>query len=180
LAQTAHVLAIAESRGWIQRTADDDRQSLINDATMGAVGRFDELMRTRAFHAIADFEASLERRLTETVVTRTVELLRSQRRLLREVAQNEAAAVAEGLVPEFGPPLVHSADRTLVAKLATRIVERLGELGAVEASPDLLALRRSASAEALAAIKELLDRPRETFDTRLLAAIEADRAAAWD
>jgi Cu(I)/Ag(I) efflux system membrane protein CusA/SilA len=180
LSQTRRVLSNLESRGWIAPAGEENRQSLVNDATMYAVGTFDEVMRTRAVQAIADFEIVVERRLVELAVNWTIEHLGREHQLLRDVTAAEVAAITERLLPQVGRPLALAPDRVMASKIASNVVEELVERDAVEAKSDLLAISRSAPAEALATLNELLGRPRATFATRLLAALEAERAKAWD
>ena len=74
--QTRAVLAKLEEQGYVQAAAADDRDDLINDAAMSAIGRFDETMRALAVQRYADFESDLGPALTRFAVAETVRRIR--------------------------------------------------------------------------------------------------------
>ncbi|MCI0333459.1 MAG: efflux RND transporter permease subunit [Planctomycetes bacterium] len=179
LKQTSKVLAAMETRGWIKGLSDDERSTIINDATMHAIGHFDELMRARALQAITAFETSLQERLTRFAVVEIVEMLKAEGHVLRPIREGEIDASTKPLVPQFGAALAHAPDLVTSTKLAQSVAAQLSELGIVESKPDLLILSRTSLGEVVANVRELLGRKRETFFSRLLDSIRAEFASAW-
>ncbi len=179
LAQTRHVLIAMEKRGWVKLASDDERSSLVNDATMYAVEDFEETMRTRSLQAIAAFEGILEKRLVRFAVSETVEMLQAENHLLRPVTTAEIDGITKELSPEHGAALAHAPDLVTTTKIAQRIVELLAEMGAVKANPDLLIISRSSLDEAVGNLKELLGQKRETFFSLLLGKLNEEFARAW-
>jgi Cu(I)/Ag(I) efflux system membrane protein CusA/SilA len=54
--QTSAVLAAMEQRGWVHRRNVDKRNTLVNDATMAALARFDATMRELALAGFAEID----------------------------------------------------------------------------------------------------------------------------
>ncbi len=179
LAQTGKVIKTMESRGWLKLTNDEERLSLTNDATMHAVGKFDDTMRARSLQAIVAFEESLAKRLVRFAVAETVEMLQAEGGLQRPVASAELDEITDVLLPSHGSALTHSPDLVTSTQIAQRTAELLAKAGVVNARPDLLILSQSPWDEALGNVRTLLGQERDTFFTRLLERINADYSAAW-
>ena len=103
--QTRAVLAKLEEKGYVPPAAADDRDALVNDAAMSAVGRFDETMRSLAVQRIRDFENDLGPTLTRFAVAETVRRFREAGDLQWPQGTDEAAeidALAKDLTPTNG------------------------------------------------------------------------------
>lgn len=179
LAQTRFVLSAMEERGWVKLSTDDERASLVNDATMHAVGEFDETMRSHALRAIEAFEEKLAKRLVRFAVSKTIEMLEVEGNLLRPVTAEEIDSIIEKLTPQYGRALAHAPDLVTTTKLVQRAAELLVEADAVESRPDVLILSRSPVEEAFGNLKELLGRKRETFFSVVLDKLNEEFASAW-
>src|SRR5207249_4325826 len=64
LRQMRSMLAELESRGYVLRAEPDDREALLNDATMNALSQFDDTLRTLAAQRYREFEQELGTILT--------------------------------------------------------------------------------------------------------------------
>ena len=180
LEQTGIVLESMISRGWIKEPADPQvRETLINDASMFAVEEFDQVLRQSALQEVLNFEYELAPLLTREIVQETVRMLEKSGRLERPVTDQEILTIAEPLAPKFGPPLVASADVALVMKIAEATAKGLMEIGAAENRSDLLAWQPGPIEQWYREVAETLGADRETFFTRLLEALEQERARLW-
>jgi Cu/Ag efflux pump CusA len=132
--QTTRVLAALEELGYIQRAARaDDRDALINDATMGALTRFDETMRALALQRYREFEQQLGPQLTRFAVTETARRFRAAGVLAWPAGADEAAAIEQlvvDLTARYGPWLARNPALEDVAGLTAAVAHRLSELKA--------------------------------------------------
>lgn len=178
LEQTSVVLAEMQRRGWIQ-VADDERNGLVNDATMHAVGKFDESIRSHALTKFHAFERGLARQLTRAAVKRTVALLDQADRLIRPVTDKEIDAVTDELTARYGAALAAGPDLVTATQVAQRTGEFLAERKAAEERADLLLLSRSTLDDVFANARELLGGKRDTFFTQVLDDLEQQYHDAW-
>lgn len=180
LAQSQIVLEAMIARGWIEEPKDSkERETLLNDASMFAVEKFDETLRQSALEEVLNFEYELAPLLTRQVVKETVRLLNESQRLTRTVTEDEILAIAEPLAPKFGPALVESADITLVTQIAQQAAKKLIEIEAAESRSDLLTWRPEPIEQWYREALETLGADRETFFTKLLKAVEEERTRLW-
>ncbi|MGC1272234.1 MAG: efflux RND transporter permease subunit [Planctomycetaceae bacterium] len=178
LAQSTTVLAMFVGKGWIEAD-DEQRNGLLNDATMFAVEEFDETLRTAARTEMLAFESRLAPALTHAAVKETIRLLDESGKLARRPNDEETLAIAEGLAPEFGAALVESPGVATVTELAERISRELAAIGAVEPSTDLLVWRPGPLRQAWREAVETLGGDRTTFSTLLLDAVEEEHDERW-
>lgn len=178
LAQTGLVLAAMERQGWI-KIADDERSGLVNDATMHAVGKFDETTRSHALRQFQSFKHDLARRLTRIAVQWTVDLLNQPDRLTRPLTSADVDALTNELAPRYGAALAAGPDIVTVTQLAQGVGQLLAEKKAVEPRADLLVLPRTAVGDLVAHAQELLGGKRATFFTQVLKHVKQAYRDAW-
>jgi Cu(I)/Ag(I) efflux system membrane protein CusA/SilA len=179
LEQTAVVLAEMERRGWIEVPGEQERTGLVNDATMHAVGKFDEIMRSHTLQQIAAFRRDLGVQLTRTAVSYIVENLKDADRLSQDPPQDVIDAMVEGLAAEQGDRLASGPDPVTTTQLAQQIVERLVDHKLIDQQADLLVLRRNAIGELVANAQELLGQKRATYFTQFHDRLQSEYEEAW-
>jgi Cu(I)/Ag(I) efflux system membrane protein CusA/SilA len=178
LSQTGMVLDELERAGRI-KVKPEERAGLINDATMHAVGKFDEIMRAHALRQLQTFKRDLGQKLVLATVEKTVELLRDEDQLAKPISDDHMRDIADELTLRFGSILATGPDLVTVTHAVQRIAEQLTKLGAVEERADLFVLSRSAASELYANLQELLGKKRETFFTVLLGQVQQAYHEAW-
>ncbi|MCC6491719.1 MAG: efflux RND transporter permease subunit, partial [Pirellulales bacterium] len=178
LAQSAAVLAAMERAAWVQVPADA-RPGLINDATMHALGKFDEHMRLTAIDRYRQFQKDLGPALSRAALERTIAQLKSTGRLQRELSADEVDGLVGELSPHYGELLSTGPDLVTTTKLVQEAAARLVERNAAPAGVDLLVLRRSALSEFAADLQEFLGGRRATFVTQVLDHLERTYDHAW-
>lgn len=178
LAQTGMVLSELERVGWIV-VKPGERAGLINDATMYAVGKFDQIMRAHALRQLQTFQGDLGHQLAIATVAKTVELLREEGSVTEPVSEEDVHKIAEDLAAHYGDMLAEGPDLVTVTHAVQAVAEHLTRLRAVEERADLLILTRSAASELYANFQELLGKKRETFFTVILAQVQQAYHEAW-
>ncbi len=132
--QTRLVLAALEDRGFVLRASKaDDRDAVINDATMSALTQFDEMMRTLALQRYREFEQELHPELTRFVVQETIRRFRAADLLRWPAGVNEDAEtdrLVADLNREFGPWLARNPVLEDLTKMTQAVARRLYELKA--------------------------------------------------
>jgi Cu/Ag efflux pump CusA len=148
--QTRVILAALEERGYVQPAPHaDDRDSLVNNATMSALGQFDETMRALALQRYREFERELGRVLTRFVVAETVHRFREAGHLALPSGPEEEAEIEKltlELVPGYGSWLAKNPVLEDVTKITQAVAERLAARKAFKSwfeltEPSLNALR---------------------------------------
>ncbi len=178
--QTLAALTAMQQRGWVKPPESDDlRHELLNDSTMFAVARFDEMMRDTALRDFRTFEHELAPQLTEFAVRRTVQMLDRGGKLAREVTDDEIREIAQQLAPHLGSQLVEYPDAATVTKLAQQTAEHLTKLKAAEQRPDLLVLQPNAVEQVVRSVTEVIGIERPTLFSLLLSNIERERSDRW-
>src|SRR5262249_25116672 len=130
--QTRRMLAALEESGYVQPAPNaDDRDSLLNDATMGALSQFDETMRALALQRYREFEQELGPVLTRFVVVETIGGLRAAGDLKWTAGESEEAQVhplVQQLAPAYGWWLAKNPTLEDVTKLTQAVAQRLADL----------------------------------------------------
>ena len=178
LAQTDIVLGQMEQEGFI-KVKPDSREGLVNDATMYAVGKFDEIMRAHALRQLQSFERELASQLTAATVEKTVELLKNEGRLLKPLSNDDMQAMNGELVAKYGKLLVGRPDLVAVTRLTQGVADLLAQRQVVKPGADLLLLSRSTPAELFANLQELLGKKRGTFFSQVLDHVHETYDGAW-
>jgi copper/silver efflux system protein len=186
LRQGRVILGVLEQRGYLQPAANaDDRDALINDAAMSALGQFDETMRALALQRYREFEAELSPALTRFVVADTVRRFRDAGQLAWPEGVSEEAEVEtliRELTPQFGLWLAKNPSLEDVTKITQRVADRLAQRQAFAAGvepADALALAEGPLEAALRQTAEVAGLRRKTFTGEVLQAVGRRRTDLW-
>jgi Cu(I)/Ag(I) efflux system membrane protein CusA/SilA len=170
------------------READWD--DLINIATMKALERFDETMRTLALLRYREIERDLSPVLTRFAVRETVRRFREAGDLEwppRVNAEAEVNRLVKTLTPEHGPWLANNPAQEEVARLCQEVARRLHAVRS-PTNPNLRALADPSEALAFQEgllrgvvndVSELLGAAPTTFAGEVLRAVEKERLRFW-
>src|SRR5262249_3385736 len=145
--QTRAVLATLEERDFLVRIPaqhEDDRDSLVADATQKALERFDEVMRELALRRYHEFERELSPRLPRFAVEEIVRRIQGAGDLHWPEGV-EADREVEGLVrrlgPDYGPWLAKGPALEDVTRISRAVAGRLKEVRALDDPADGLNLK---------------------------------------
>jgi Cu(I)/Ag(I) efflux system membrane protein CusA/SilA len=181
--QVRRILGVLEERGYVRRADADERDPLINDATMRALSQFDETMRELALERYREFERELSPVLTRFAVENTLHRFRKAKLLRWPDGVDEAAEtdrLIEELTPQFGFWMSKNLALEDVAKVTQAVAMRLHERGALTEQPaTALEVRESILQQALDAVAESLGVERKTFAGEVLKALENRRRELW-
>ncbi len=169
--QTRAILAVLEQRGYVRRVDtqhEDDRDSLIADATQKAVERFDEIMRELALRRYGEFEQDLGPLLTRFAVEE----------VLRRMSVGQAFQ-PDDLTAEYGPALAKNPALEDVVRLSQDVARRLQEAGAIQDAVAGLALQQGFWLDLWTQTAEALGAERRTFAGEVLRAVKDHRMALW-
>jgi Cu/Ag efflux pump CusA len=124
---TGKMLVMLEEQGYVIRAPhEDDRESLVNDATQKALERFDETLRELALLRYVEFERELGPILTRFVVTQSIERIEKAGNIRWPEGTNKTEVIYEltdKYTPEYGV--------WLAKNLALEDIARLTEFVAV-------------------------------------------------
>jgi Cu(I)/Ag(I) efflux system membrane protein CusA/SilA len=182
--QTRIILAALEERGYVQPAPHaDDRDALINDAAMNALGQFDETLRALALQRYREFERELGPVLTRFVVVETVRRFREAGDLEWPQGVREEAEVDKlvgELTAKYGSWLAKNPVLEDVVKITQTVAQRLNDAAALKAEPaDALALKERPLQTALGQAAEFLGAQRKTFAADVLQAVSKRRMDLW-
>jgi Cu(I)/Ag(I) efflux system membrane protein CusA/SilA len=182
--QVRAVLAALEQRGHVAVAADpDERDGLVNDATMGALARFDETMRELALQRYREFERGLGAVLTRFVVAETVRRFHAAGDLHWPAgtdAEAETAELASGLMPHYGKWLAEGPALADVDRLTQKVAEHLSDIGALAVEPSAaLAPKETGLSAAWSQVTGALGGERKTFAGEVHRATTSHRLALW-
>jgi Cu/Ag efflux pump CusA len=125
------VLDALERQGYVEANGDaDGRDSLVNDATMNAVTRFDETMRDLALLRYREFEKELEPLLVRFVIAETLRRFHAAGDLRWPAGvseQDEVAALAATFAPRFGHALSKSPALEDVTEMTSEVAAHVAE-----------------------------------------------------
>jgi Cu/Ag efflux pump CusA len=181
--QTRAVLRALEEHGFVQRTShDDDRDSLVAEATQKALERFDEIMRELALERYHAFEAELGLALTRFALAVMVQRFRDAGDLhwpagIDEEKQTEQ--LAQRLAPSYGPWLSKNPALEDVTRFTKDVAHRLKEIGALTDPAGALSLKESGSRKLLHRTAELLGAERKTLAREVFDAVTEERLRLW-
>jgi Cu(I)/Ag(I) efflux system membrane protein CusA/SilA len=181
--QTRAALALLEARGHVLRVEaghEDDRDSLITEATQKALERFDEVMRELALHRYREFEGELSPALTRFAIDEVIRRIdRAGRLHWPDGADGEAAALAARLTPEHGPWLAKAPAIEEIDRLSQEVARRLREVGAVDDAAGCLTLKEGLLPGLLSGASEALGGEPKTFQGEVLRAVADRRLDLW-
>jgi Cu(I)/Ag(I) efflux system membrane protein CusA/SilA len=181
--QTRLMLGFLEQRGYVQEAAADERDALINDAAMGALTKFDEVMRDLALQRYREFERELMSVMTRFVIEDTVRRLRAADLLHWPAGVSEQAEIdqlVDDLTPMYGVWLSRTPALEDVTKVTQAVARRLSDRLALTVAPaNALELREAAPLRVFDAFAESLGAERNTFAGEVLKAMEKRRRELW-
>src|SRR5262249_4390610 len=174
--RTRSILGVLEQRGYVQESAADERDALINDAAMGALTKFDEVMRDLALQRYREFERELMPVMTRFVVEDTVRRFH-EADLLRWPAgvdeQAEIDQLVDDLAAMYGAWLSRTPALEDVTKLTLAVAQRLSDRQALTVAPaTALELRAVPPLRVFDALAESLGAERKPFAGEVLKAME--------
>jgi Cu(I)/Ag(I) efflux system membrane protein CusA/SilA len=181
--QTRLMLAALEQRGYVQEAAADERDALINDATMGALTKFDEVMRDLALQRYREFERELMPVMTRFVVEDTLRRFRTADLLHWPAGVSEQAEIdqlVDDLTTRYGSWLSRTPALEDVNKVTQAVTQRLSDRQALTVVPaTALELREAAPLRVFDAFAESLGAERKTFAGEVLKAMEKRQHELW-
>ena len=129
--QTRAVLGVLEEQGYVQRAKyEDDRDSVINDATQKALARFDETLRELALLRYREFENELGPILTRFVVEETLRRF-EQAGDLPDVPKDKQKKLidefATELTPSYGNWLAKHPAQEDITRLTQHVAKELAK-----------------------------------------------------
>ena len=127
--QTRDVLRVLEEHGFVVRAQnEEDRDSLINDATQKALERFDETMRELSLLRYREVEKELGPVLTKFVVSEAIRRFKNAGDLHWPKGVDEKSQIdelAKQFEPEFGPWLAKEPSLEDVTKICKDLAKSL-------------------------------------------------------
>jgi copper/silver efflux system protein len=181
--QTRHVLERLEADGFVlQASHEEDRNSLVVDASQKALERFDESMRELALVKYTDFDQDLQPQLTRFAVEEIVRQMRESGDLKWPVdkdPQQEIKTLAETLTPKYGAWLAENPSLEDVTQLTQDVARHFAEMGAVSDVVSALELKQSSLSSLSSGLIEFLGGKRRTLASDLLTSISSERDKLW-
>jgi Cu(I)/Ag(I) efflux system membrane protein CusA/SilA len=181
--QTRTVLRTLEERGYVQRAPhEDDRDSLIADATQKAIERFDETMRDLALRRYREFEEELGPVLTRYTVSEVIHRFRQAGDLHWPQGVGEEKQIDDlvrEFTPGFGPWLAKNPALEDVNRLSREAALRLKERGALDDAVGALAIKEAFLPNLVTQVREGLGGEPKTFAGEVLQAVTGHRTALW-
>ena len=188
--QAEVVLALLETRGFLQRaTPDDERASLLNDTTQHALERFDEALRELSLRRYREFEQDLGPVLVRYVVDETIAKLhragdlrdqpdRASDRFSSDQSEPDASAFRL-MEQRFGRWLARNPSLEDVQELTQAIARELQSRGAITDVAEALQIKESLPATIWHQSLEALGTEHRTFAGEMLKAVIAQRNKLW-
>jgi Cu(I)/Ag(I) efflux system membrane protein CusA/SilA len=181
--QTRAILRAFEEQGFVLRAPhDDDRDSLVVEATQKAVERFDEIMRELALRRYRAFEDQLGPLLTRFAVRETVRRFRQAGDLHWPTGLDEEKhldELAERLTKKYGPWLAKSPALEDVNHLGRDVADDLKGVGALDDPASALSLKESNIKHLFHQTTEFLGMERKTFAGEVEQTVKAERMSRW-
>lgn len=181
--QTHRVLDLLEERGFIVRAPhDEDRESLVIDASQKALVRFDETMRELALRKYSDTQRDLGPALTRFAVDEAIRRMQAAGDLTWSSGAGEQAEVdriTEKLIPKYAHWLAEAPSLEDVTQLTHDVASALAERGAIPDALAALELKPSPVEATTTAIDEFFTGKTKSFASELLAAVERQRTQFW-
>jgi Cu/Ag efflux pump CusA len=173
---------------------EDDRDGLINDVTMNALGQFDDAMRALALQRYREFEEELGPVLTRFTLAEAISRFRSAGTLYWPAGASEDATLdvlVRNLASDYGRWLSRNPALEDVTALCQEVARHLATLGALkERAPDTgnwkdvdaasaLALRKPGIQRILGEAAEVLGAKPSSFGDEVLHAVSTQRMRLW-
>jgi Cu(I)/Ag(I) efflux system membrane protein CusA/SilA len=193
--QVRRMVAVLEERGYLQQAEGKDRDSLINDAAMNALGRFDDTLRALALRRYLEFEKELGPVLTRLVLEESVRRFQAAGILHWPEGASEKTEIdrlVKDLAPDYGRWLSKTPALEDVTRLCQEAARHLAALRALkERDPTTGELKDLAAANALAVRQPLVQDlvsglaaafggERPTFAGQVHQTLTARRQVLWN
>jgi copper/silver efflux system protein len=174
------ILASLQARGVVKRQIDGDaRGTLVNEASMMAAERMDEILREHARDAETTFIPVVGRQIVEGGVERVIELADAHDALAGSRDAKVIQTIEAGLAANLGIDLALEPDGVLARRLLEAARDSLVARGVVRGGADIFRPTRSAFAGIVEPVRTILGRSQESVENAALAMIEKTRERAW-
>jgi Cu(I)/Ag(I) efflux system membrane protein CusA/SilA len=181
--QARAVLRVLEERGFVVRAPyDDDRDSLVVEATQKAVERFDEIMRELALRRYQAFEDELGPLLTRFAVHEAVRRFRQAGDLHWPTGVDEEKhldGLTDRLAKRYGAWLARSPALEDVSHLGRDVAGDLKRIRALDDPARALSLHGSRIQQLYYQTADFLGMELKTFAGEVLQAVSAKRTSLW-
>ncbi len=157
----------------------DDVAALANSATMDAMTRFDQALRSFAHARQVECEPVVAKKLVAATLHDLLEHVRRKHALLHEPTATQLDQLADSLVGDHGLLLVTVPRAEEMTKLITAATTRLAELAVVEQKSDLLVPAASLWTELHDAVSTAVGGERTTLTAALLRRFEKRLGDEW-
>ena len=170
-AEARQLIAALQGKGLLQKDLKPEQvDSLVNNATMEAMVKFDGAMRELALRRQQEYEPVLAKKLVLATLHDLLDLFRAKNVLQKPPTAAQLDQIAQPLVKDHGLLLVQVLRKEEMNALLTDAAAALAGLGVVEQSPELLlpkpsawttvkdALVTAAGGEAASIFQDLFDR----------------------
>jgi Cu(I)/Ag(I) efflux system membrane protein CusA/SilA len=156
-----------------------ERHSLVDTATMGALGRLDATLRDLVLQRHREFEAGLGLRLTREFLAELVSRWQRSGQLLAPVTREETERLADELSGTLGAWLAQGAAQEDVTRLVEQAVARLAGQGKLRLEPELMQLKLDPVRRALVEIGSVLGLERPSLFREMREFIVGRRDRLW-
>ena len=174
LAEARAIVDQLHRAGHLRSDLKPDRlQELANDATMGALVRFDHDMREHSLLRQAEYKPALAGKLVRATLGDLLDLLRSKHELRTDLSAVQIDRLAEPLVAAHGLALVEVPRPEEMTRLLAAAVDGLVAINVVEKTPDLLLMPESFSTWVEDAFATAIGGDKPTFAHRCLERFQA-------
>jgi Cu(I)/Ag(I) efflux system membrane protein CusA/SilA len=182
--QTRLILAALEDRGYLlPAPRADDRDALINEATMAAITQFDETLRALALQRYREFEHDLGPVLTRFVVSETIHRLiglQTSQDFGSAADETQIDRITRRLAPQYGVWIAKDPRLEDVTGITQAVAQYLADAGDLKITPaDALALRENPVKAAVNAVAEILGAQHRTLAGEMLQAVKKRRIDLW-
>jgi Cu/Ag efflux pump CusA len=180
--QTERVLERLETDGFVGRVPDEERQTVVVDASQKALERFDEAMRELASLRYTEFERDLGPSLTRFAIDETIRRFQEAGKLTWPEGvdgQDVIDDLSGTLSSKYGVWLAEAPAPEDVTQLSRDVARRLAEMGAIGDVVSSMELKPSALVAVSEGLREFFGGDPKTFASEVLAAVLNEREKLW-
>jgi len=192
--QVRHIVDILGGRGFIKADDVSEMKGLVDEATMIALDRFDDMMRGLALQKYRQFEKELGSQLTRFVIVETVRRFRAADILSWPEGAKEQAEIdrlVQDLDPDFCRWLAKHPSLEDVTRLCQETARHLSTLGAIKehdpssgisnavSAADALAVRDPPLKKIMSGLAEAFGAEHTTFAEQVLQSVNDFRQVRW-
>ncbi len=181
--QTALLLKRLEEEEFVQvAPVEEDRNSLMVDASQKALERFDETMRELSLQRYVEFEDEVGALLTADAVSELIRHMEDAGHV-SFASDNERASeigqLTKVLTPKYGPWLSKGPALEDVVQLSQDLTEELSQKGLIKDRVAALELSQSTPAALLSGALELVGQGRKTLPGEVQRYLDSKLAERW-